>query len=95
MSTTAVLATAPQLVALVDVEDLEDGDLAARIAEIAMPTADVRRPVPAPFAAPFAAPAAARQAEVDAVVAAWIVVRDRRTAVHAHRLGARAAALLA
>ncbi len=87
MSSTAVLATAPTLVALVDVEDLADGDLAARLAEITMPAAAVRRPV--------VAPAAVRQAEVDAVLAAWTVVRDRRTAVHAHRLGARAAALVA
>ncbi|WP_409329207.1 hypothetical protein [Trujillonella humicola] len=72
---------------LVDVDDLEDGDLAARIAEIGMP------PVVAPRRLP--APPAARQAEVDAVVTAWTVVRDRRTAVHAHGLGASAAALLA
>lgn len=72
---------------LVDVEDLEDGDLAARIAEIGMP------PVPAPRRVPGSP--AARQAEVDAVVLAWTAVRDRRTAVHAHDLAASAAALLA
>ncbi|MGY1742624.1 MULTISPECIES: hypothetical protein [unclassified Blastococcus] len=80
--------TAPQFVALVDVDDLEDGDLAARIAEIGMPAA------PAPRRSVPASPAG-RQAEIDAVVTAWTVVRDRRTAVHAHRLGARAAALVA
>ena len=87
MTRTASLATAPQLVPLVDVEDLEDGDLAARIAEIVMPPAAAsRHTVPAS--------PAARQAGADAVVAAWTVVRDRRTATAAHSLGARAAALL-
>jgi hypothetical protein len=88
MSIATITAAAPYLAPLVDVDDLEDGDLAARIAEIGMPAA----------AAPQRAvvrPPAARQAEIDAVVAAWTVVRDRRTAVHAHRLGARAAALVA
>ena len=84
----ATARTAAQPFVLVDVEDLEDGDLAARLAEVGMPAvATPRRPVPAS--------PAARQAEVDAVVAAWTVVRDRRTAVHAHHLGARAAALVA
>ena len=84
-------AAAPQFVlleTLVDVEDLEDGDLAARIAEIGMPAlAAPRRPLPSS--------PAARQAEVDAVVLGWTVVRDRRSAVYAHNLGARAAALVA
>lgn len=71
---------------LVDVDDLEDGDLAARIAEIGMP------PVPAPRRVPGSP--AARQAEVDAVVVAWTVARDRRAAVSASGLGAAAAALL-
>ena len=87
MTTTATVA-APQLIAVLDVEDLEDGDLAARLAEIAMPApAAPRRALPTS--------SVARQAEVDAVVTAWTVVRDRRTAEHAHRLGARAAALVA
>ena len=78
---------APQPVVLVDVEDLEDGDLVARLAEIGMPPVPAaRRPVLSP---------AARQAEADAVVTAWTAVRDRRTAAHVHALGARAAALLA
>ena len=82
------VASTPPLVVLVDVDDLEDGDLAARIAEIGMPAvATPRRRVPHS--------AAARQAEVDALVAAWTVVRDRATAVEGHRLGPRAAALLA
>ncbi|MGY1771180.1 hypothetical protein [Blastococcus sp. SYSU D00813] len=72
---------------LVDVEDLEDGDLAARIAEIGMPPVPAARRVPAS--------PAARQAEVDAVVLAWTVVRDRRSAVGVHGLGDSAAALLA
>lgn len=81
-------AAAPQSFALVDIDDLEDGDLAGRIAEIGMPAvAAPRRPLPS---SPVA-----RQAEVDAAVMAWTVVRDRRTAVHAHNLGARAAALVA
>jgi hypothetical protein len=88
MSTTAAIATAPQPFALVDVEDLEDGDLAARIAEIGMPPVAAARP-----AVPSSP--AARQAGIDAVVTAWTLVRDRRAAVEAHDLGARAAALLA
>jgi hypothetical protein len=81
------ITAAPQPVVLVDVEDLEDGDLVARLAEIGMPPVPAaRRAVPSP---------AAHQAEVDAVVTARTAVRDRRTAVHAHALGARAAALLA
>ena len=87
MSTTAVLAAASQLVALVDVEDLEDGDLAALIAEVAMPPVDARRAV--------VVSSAARQAGIAAVVAAGTVGGDGPAAVHAHHLGARAAALVA
>ena len=85
---TATATAAPQLVALVDVEDLEDGDLPARIAEIGMPDAPAPRRV-----VPIAA--TARQAGIDAAMTAWTVVRDRRAAVHSHQLGATAAALVA
>ena len=80
--------TAPQHIVLVDVEDLEDGDLAARVAEIGMPA--VVAPAPIGYLS-----AADSQAGVDAVIAAWAVVQDPRAAVAAHRLGARAAALVA
>ena len=80
--------TAPQHIVLVDVEDLEDGDLAARLAETVMPAA------PAPRRAGYLS-AADLQAGVDAVIAGWTVVRDARDAVSAHRLGAAAAALVA
>lgn len=80
--------TAAQPIALVDVEDLEDGDLAGRLAEIDMPAAVV----PAPIGY---LPAADMQAGVDAVISAWTVVEDSRAAVDAHRLSARAAALVA
>jgi hypothetical protein len=84
----AAVVSTPPFVVLVDVDDLEDGDLAARIAEIGVPAAVApRRPLPSS--------ASARQAEVDAVVTAWTVGGDRHAAVSAHRLGARAAALLA
>jgi hypothetical protein len=79
---------APQPVALVDVEDLEDGDLVARLAEIGMPAAAA--PAPVRFV-----PAADIQAGVDAIIAAWAVARDAGEAVGAHRLGAAAAALVA
>ena len=77
-----------QHTALVDVEDLEDGDLAARLAEIDMPAAVV------PASIGYL-PAADLQAGVDAVISAWTVLQDSRDAVDAHRLGARAAALVA
>ncbi|SEO40245.1 hypothetical protein [Trujillonella endophytica] len=81
---TSATATAP--LALVDVEDLEDGDLAARIAELGMPGGAAPRAV--------LVSAADRQAEIDAVVAAWTVVSDGHAALAAHTFGARAAALV-
>jgi hypothetical protein len=83
-----ITTTASQPVALLDIEDLEDGDLAARLAEIGMPA--IAAPAPVGFVS-----AADLQAGVDAVITAWTVDRDRRDAVHAHRLGAGAAALVA
>ena len=80
--------TAPQHLTLVDVEDLEDGDLVARLAEISMPTAA------APARIGYGS-AADLQAGVDAVIAGWTVIQDARGAVDAHRLGAGAAALVA
>jgi hypothetical protein len=81
-----------QFVALVDVDDLDDADLAGRLAEVAMP--DAAAPLPAAIPVGYL-PAADLQAGVDAVIAAWAVVQAPREAVSAHRLGARAAALLA
>jgi hypothetical protein len=75
-------------IALVDVEDLKDGDLAARLAEIAMPAAATPSCIGYP-------PDADLQAGVDAVIVARAVVQDHRAAVDAHRLGAAAAALVA
>jgi hypothetical protein len=83
-----ILGGALQPVALVDVEDLEDGNLVARLAEIAMPAPA------APARAGFV-PAADIQAGVDAIIAAWAIARDAGEAVGAHRLGAAAAALVA
>ncbi|RBY90620.1 hypothetical protein [Blastococcus sp. TF02A-26] len=88
MDITALITAEPQPLALVDVDDLEDGDLAARLAEIAMPA------VAAPRRIGYL-PVAERQAGVDAVLAARAVVRDGGDAVSAHRLGAGAAALVA
>jgi hypothetical protein len=80
--------TAQQPIALVDVEDLADGDLAARLADIDMPAAVVSAPSGYLSAADM-------QIGVDAVISAWTVVADCRAAVDAHLLGARAAALVA
>ncbi|MGY1815161.1 hypothetical protein [Blastococcus sp. SYSU D00820] len=85
---TALLTADEDLLALVDVEDLEDGDLDNRLTEI-HPVVEVVAPRVG------RQEPASRQAEVDAVLTAWTIGRDRRSAVYAHRLGARAAALLA